>query len=227
MLICIPELLSKETVDHFRQTMSAAEWVDGASTAGTQAVSTKNNLQLPPTSEVAVSLGQQLLNAISQNPLYLSAALPLRFLPPMFNRYGVGHFFGTHVDNALRVDPLTGARIRTDLSCTVFLSEPDEYDGGELVVEDQYGTQEVKLEAGDAVLYPSTSLHRVTEITRGERIASFFWLQSMVREDSHRSLLFDLDQTIQELATERGANNSSCVSLTGIYHNLIRAWAET
>lgn len=227
MLTLVPELLSKETVARYRKALAEAEWADGATTAGKQAAAIKNNLQLPPKSDVAAALGQELLGIISHNPLYLSAALPLRFLPPMFNRYGVGKYFGTHVDNALRIDPLTGVRIRTDLSCTVFLSEPDEYDGGELVIEDHYGAHEVKLEAGDAVLYPSTSLHQVTEITRGERIASFFWLQSMVREDAHRSILFDLDQTIQDLAAEIGADAPACVRLTGIYHNLIRAWAET
>lgn len=226
MLLCIPDLLSKEEVKQFRQTMADADWVDGASTAGAQADTIKNNLQLPANGKAAVTLGQQLLRAINNNSLYISAALPLKFLPPMFNRYGAGHFFGKHVDNAIRSNPSTGELIRTDLSCTVFLSDPDEYDGGELLIEDNYGTQEVKLPAGHAVLYPSTSLHLVTEITRGERIASFFWLQSMVREDSRRTLLFDLDQTIQQLAAEHGIDDENCVRLTGIYHNLIREWTD-
>ncbi len=157
----------------------------------------------------------------------MSAALPLKILPPMFNRYGSGEHFGVHVDNAIRVVPGTPVRIRTDLSCTLFLVEPDEYDGGELVIEDYYGAQEVKLAAGDLVLYPSTSLHKVEPVTRGQRIASFFWLQSMIRSDQHRSMLFDLDQTIQDVTARDGADDAIAVRLTGIYHNLIRTWAET
>ena len=159
-------------------------------------------------------------------PLFISAAIPLKIFPPLFNRYGVGQHFGTHVDGAIRAVPGTPVRIRTDLSVTLFLAEPEEYDGGELTVEDNYGTHEVKLPAGDMVLYPSTSLHHVKPVTRGARVASFFWLQSMVREDSARTLLFDLDQTIQELSAERGVEDAACVRLTGIYHNLIRYWAD-
>lgn len=227
MLICIPDLLSKDDVKRFRALMEEADWVDGSVTAGSQANSIKNNLQLPVDGELSISLGQEILSAISKNNLFVSAALPLRILPPMFNSYGEGQFFGTHVDNAIRSNPLSGERIRTDLSCTVFLSEPDEYDGGELVIEEYYGVQEVKLSAGSAVLYPSTSLHQVTPITRGRRVSSFFWMQSMVREDINRTLLFDLDQTIQELAKEKGVDDEICVRLTGIYHNIIRNWVDT
>jgi PKHD-type hydroxylase len=166
------------------------------------------------------------IEALSRAPLFISAAIPLKIFPPLFNRYGVGQHFGTHVDGAIRAVPGTTVRIRTDLSVTLFLTEPEEYDGGELTVEDNYGTHEVKLPAGDMVLYPSTSLHHVKPITRGARVASFFWLQSMVRQDSARSLLFDLDQTIQELSAERGIEDPACVRLTGIYHNLIRYWAD-
>jgi PKHD-type hydroxylase len=156
----------------------------------------------------------------------MSAAIPLRIFPPLFNRYGVGHAFGTHVDNAVRGDHLTGMRIRTDLSVTLFLSEPEDYDGGELVVEDLYGSHEVKLPAGDLVLYPATSLHMVTPITRGTRVASFFWLQSMIRDGGARSMIFDLDATIQSLAGRLGRDDADAVRLTGLYHNLIRTWAE-
>lgn len=227
MLVCVPEVLSKEEVALFRSSMDAAAWESGLSTAGEQAAHVKNNRQLPQSSAVARELGDRILGALSRNALFLSAALPLRILPPMFNRYSGGEHFGVHVDNAIRSVPGSPVRIRTDLSCTLFLSEPEEYVGGELVIEDRYGAQEVKLPAGDLVLYPSTSLHKVEPVTEGERIASFFWLQSMIREDSKRSLLFDLDQAIQELATGQGADQPSIVKLFGIYHNLIRIWAET
>ena len=226
MLLCIPEVLTKEQVAHCRQTIDKAEWVDGRVTAGAQSASVKNNLQLPEGSPAAIELGDMVLEALSRSPLFIAAAIPLKIFPPLFNRYGVGQSFGTHVDGAIRAVPGTPVRIRTDLSVTLFLSEPDEYDGGELTVEDRYGTQEVKLSAGDLVLYPSTSLHHVKPVTRGTRTASFFWLQSMVRDDNARTLLFDLDQTIQQLSTERGIEDAACVRLTGIYHNLIRYWAD-
>ena len=226
MLLCIPEVLTKEQVAHCRQTIDKAEWVDGRVTAGAQSASVKNNLQLPEGSPAAIELGDMVLAALSRSPLFISAAIPLKIFPPLFNRYGVGQSFGTHVDGAIRAVPGTPVRIRTDLSVTLFLSEPDEYDGGELTVEDRYGTQEVKLSAGDLVLYPSTSLHHVKPVTRGTRTASFFWLQSMVRDDNARTLLFDLDQTVQQLSTERGIEDAACVRLTGIYHNLIRYWAD-
>jgi PKHD-type hydroxylase len=219
-------VLTKEQVAHCRKVMDGAEWVDGRVTAGAQSGSVKHNNQLPEGSPASNQLGDMVIEALSRCPLFISAAVPLKIFPPLFNRYGVGQHFGTHVDGAIRAVPGTTVRIRTDLSITLFLAEPEEYDGGELTVEDNYGTQEVKLSAGDMVLYPSTSLHHVKPVTRGVRVASFFWLQSMVREDSARSLLFDLDQTIQQLSTERGVEDAACVRLTGIYHNLIRTWAD-
>jgi PKHD-type hydroxylase len=183
-------------------------------------------MQLREGSAAANELGELVLEALSRCPLFISAAIPLKIFPPLFNRYGVGQSFGTHVDGAIRAVPGTPVRVRTDLSVTLFLAEPDEYDGGELTVEDKYGTQEVKLPAGDLVLYPATSLHYVKPVTRGVRIASFFWLQSMVRDDNVRTMLFDLDQTIQELTAEKGTDDAVCVRLTGLYHNLIRYWAD-
>ena len=227
MLITIPDILSKDEVRHFREVLDNAEWESGSKTAGVQSESVKRNQQMPVASDEALKLGQYLLQKLSADPVFLSAALPLRILPPMFNRYETEETFGIHVDNAIRLNHLTQERLRTDLSMTVFLSEPDEYDGGELIIEDHYGAQEVKLEAGHMVLYPSTSLHQVVPVTRGARVASFFWLQSMIRSDSHRSMLFDLDQTIQSLAVRLGTGDGEVVRLTGIYHNLIRTWAET
>jgi PKHD-type hydroxylase len=226
MLVCVPDVLSKREVAEFRAIMDAAEWEDGRSTAGAQSALVKKNEQLPPNGEVARALGNRVVKALTANPLFISAAIPLHIFPPLFNRYGEGHHFGIHVDNAVRGDPLTGLRIRTDLSVTLFLSEPDEYDGAELVVEDHYGSHEVKLPAGHLVLYPSTSLHMVTPITRGMRVASFFWIQSMIRDDRARSLIFDLDSTIQALVSRIGRDDPETVKLTGIYHNLIRHWAE-
>lgn len=228
MLVCIPEVLTKSEVADFRRIMDAAEWEDGRSTAGAQSAMVKRNEQLPPDSEVARALGQRIISALTKNPRFLSAAIPLQIFPPLFNRYASsgGHHFGIHVDNAVRGDPLTGLRIRTDLSMTLFLAEPDEYDGGELVIEDTYGSHEAKLPAGDAVLYPSSSLHMVTPVTRGARVASFFWLQSMIRDAHVRSMIFDLDNVIQDLAARLGRDDPEAVRLTGIYHNLIRTWAE-
>jgi PKHD-type hydroxylase len=226
MLVCIPEVLSKSDVAGFRRIMDAADWEDGRSTAGSQSAMVKKNEQLPPNSDLARKLGERVVAALTANPLFVSAAIPLKIFPPLFNRYGEGQYFGSHVDNSIRGDHLTGARIRTDLSVTLFLSEPDEYDGGDLVIEDHYGTQEVKLPAGDLVLYPSTSLHLVTEITRGVRTASFFWLQSMIRDAQARSLIFDLDNSIQELVTRLGRNDPEVRRLANVYHNLIRYWAE-
>jgi PKHD-type hydroxylase len=226
MLICIPEVLTKQEVAFFRETMANAPWEDGRSTAGSQSSLVKNNLQLPQDGAAARELGERVLEALAHSSMFVSAALPNRIFPPLFNRYGVGQSFGLHVDNAIRGVPGTAMRIRTDLSCTLFLSEPEEYDGGELVIEDRVGCQEVKLVAGDLVLYPSTSLHFVREVSRGERVASFFWMQSMVRDNVARALLFDLDQAIQSLSERLGAGDPACVKLTGIYHNLIRTWAE-
>ena len=226
MLICVPDVLSKAEVADFRAAMDAADWEDGRSTAGAQSARVKKNEQLPPNSDIARQLGEAVVRALVANPLFVSAAIPKQIFPPLFNRYGVGQHFGIHVDNAVRGDHLSGARIRTDLSVTLFLSEPEEYDGGELIVEDYYGSHRVKLPAGHLVLYPATSLHAVTEVTRGARVASFFWLQSMVRDGQARSLIFDLDTAIQGLVQRVGRDDPELVKLTGIYHNLIRCWAE-
>jgi PKHD-type hydroxylase len=228
MLICVPEVLSKDDVAEFRRIMDASAWEDGRSTAGAQSALVKRNEQLPPDSEAARSLGNRVLSALTASPHFISAAIPRQIFPPLFNRYAAagGHHFGLHVDNAVRGDLLTGLRIRTDLSVTLFLSEPEEYDGGALVIEDLYGSHEVKLPAGDLVLYPASSLHLVTPVTRGTRVASFFWLQSMVRDAHARSLIFDLDTAIQALVERLGRDDPETVKLTGIYHNLIRQWAE-
>jgi PKHD-type hydroxylase len=226
MLVCVPDILSKAEVTEFRAAMDAAVWEDGRSTAGAQSVMVKKNEQLPPNGEIARQLGATVIRALVANALFVSAAIPKQIFPPLFNRYGVGQHFGVHVDNAVRGDLLTGARIRTDLSVTLFLSEPAEYDGGELIVEDNYGSHRVKLPAGHLVLYPASSLHTVTPVTRGLRVASFFWLQSMVRDGHARSLIFDLDTAIQGLVGRLGRNDPELVRLTGIYHNLIRYWAD-
>jgi PKHD-type hydroxylase len=226
MLICVPDVLNKAEVAEFRAVMDAATWEDGRSTAGAQSALVKRNEQLPPNGETARQLGQRIIKALTANALFISAAVPLHIFPPLFNRYCAGHHFGVHVDNAVRGDHQTGMRIRTDLSVTLFLSEPDEYDGAELIVEDYYGSHEVKLPAGHLVLYPASSLHMVTPITRGTRVASFFWLQSMIRDAHARSMIFDLDTTIQSLVARLGRDDSETVTLTGIYHNLIRYWAE-
>jgi PKHD-type hydroxylase len=226
MLVCVPDILSKTEVAEFRGLMDAVAWEDGRSTAGAQSAEVKKNEQLPPNGEMSRALGERVIKALTASPLFISAAIPKQIFPPLFNRYGVGHRFGIHVDNAVRGDPPTGLRIRTDLSVTLFLSEPDEYDGGELVVEDYYGAQQIKLPAGHLVLYPASSLHTVTPITRGVRVASFFWLQSMIRSDRARSMIFDLDNTIQNLVERLGRNDPEIVRLSGLYHNLIRFWAE-
>jgi PKHD-type hydroxylase len=228
MLICVPDVLSKADVADFRRTMDACSWEDGRSTAGAQSALVKKNEQLPPDSEVARTLGNRVISALAANPRFIAAAIPKQIFPPLFNRYAAsdGHHFGIHVDNAVRGDKLTGLRIRTDLSVTLFLSEPEEYDGGELIIEDFYGSHEIKLPAGHLVLYPASSLHMVTPVTRGMRVASFFWLQSMIRDAHARSLIFDLDTAIQALVERLGRDDPETVKLTGIYHNLIRYWAE-
>ncbi len=226
MLIEIPEVLSKAEVAQFRRVMAEAEWVDGNVTSGAQSAMAKVNLQLPEDGIAARELSQAVLAALGRAPLFIAAALPASVYPPLFNRYRVGETFGTHVDNAIRARPGTDFRIRTDLSCTLSLAEPDEYDGGELVIEGQFGEQRVKLPAGHMILYPSSSLHRVTPVTRGERLASFFWLQSMVRDDAARRSLFELDMAIQKLTARLGLDDAEVVALTGIYHNLLRRWAE-
>jgi len=225
MLLPIPNVLTPEQVGHARELLQAAEWVDGRVTAGHQSARAKDNLQLAENSPAARELGEMILAALGQNALFISAALPARVFPPLFNLYQGGQSFDTHVDNAIRQVTGTGHRIRTDLSATLFFSQPDEYDGGELVVEDTYGLHQVKLPAGHMILYPATSLHHVTPVTRGARICSFFWIQSMVRDDSERTLLFDLDMAIQKLNPER-QHDPTMVQLTGIYHNLVRRWAE-
>jgi PKHD-type hydroxylase len=225
MLLHIPHLLTPEQLADARRMLDAAPWIDGRVTAGHQSARTKDNLQLPESSPAAHTLGEMIVTALQRTPLFLSAALPLRIFPPLFNRYEGGQSFGTHVDNSIRHIPGTPHRIRTDLSATLFLAGPDEYDGGELAVEDTYGVHTVKLPAGDLVLYPSTSLHHVRPVTRGARIASFFWIQSMVRDDGERTLLFDLDAAIQQI-NESDAESPVAVQLTGVYHNLLRRWAQ-
>ncbi len=227
MLICIPKVLGADALKHCRDVLARAAWSDGRATAGAQSADVKRNTQLPETSKEGRELGDLILDALGASPLFVSAALPLKTFPPLFNRYGVGDSFGTHIDNAIRPVKGTAVRIRTDLSATLFLSEPDEYDGGELVIETSFGAQTVKLPAGDLVLYPASSLHHVTPITRGVRLATFFWVQSMVRDEGARTLLFDLDQTIQEMTSEMGINHPHVVRLTGLYHNLVRHWADT
>jgi PKHD-type hydroxylase len=225
MLLPIPDLLTAQQVLKARRVFEEAEWVDGRVTAGHQSARAKHNMQLPEGSPVARELGSMILAALEQNPLFISAALPARVFPPLFNRYEGGHSFGTHVDNAIRQVSGGPHRIRTDLSATLFLTAPEEYDGGELIVEDTYGTHDVKLPAGHLILYPSTSLHHVRPVTRGARIASFFWIQSMVRDDGERTLLFDLDLAIQRL--QNGTEHEPvAVQLTGVYHNLLRRWAD-
>jgi PKHD-type hydroxylase len=228
MLICVPGVLSNDEVAEFRAIMDQSDWEDGRSTAGAQSALVKKNEQLPPDSDVARKLGSRIVSALTASPRFIAAAIPLQIFPPLFNRYSAadGHHFGIHVDNAVRGDHLTGKRIRTDLSVTLFLAEPDEYDGGELVIEDNFGAHEIKLPAGDLVLYAASSLHMVTPVRRGVRVASFFWLQSMVRDAHARSMIFDLDCTIQALVERLGRDDPETVSLTGIHHNLIRYWAE-
>lgn len=205
--------------------IEAADWVDGAVTAGHQSVKAKDNMQLPESSPAAIAAGDLILAKLERNTLFVAAALPRKVFPPLFNRYEGGQNFGVHVDNAIRHVTGTEHRVRTDLSATLFLAGPDEYEGGELVVEDNYGVQTVKLSAGSMILYPASSLHRVTPVTRGTRLASFFWIQSMVRDDGQRTLLFDLDMSIQRISQQL-PDDPSVVQLTGVYHNLLRRWAD-
>ena len=227
MLVTVPSVLTVDQVAHARRLLAGAEWVDGKVTAGAQSALAKNNQQLPEGNAAAKEIGAAILAALGRNALFVSAALPKRIFPPLFNRYGAaeGHGFGNHVDNAIRFLP-DGSRLRTDLSATLFLSDPDSYDGGELTVEDTYGLHRVKLPAGDMILYPATSLHRVEPITRGERLASFFWIESMIRDDGQRTLLLDLDIAARSLAERCGDDDPAIVSLTGCYHNLLRRWAD-
>lgn len=225
MMLNIPDVLTAEQVKQAREILGKAEWVDGRETAGHQGARVKNNEQLPAAHPAARQVGEIILQALGKNPLFMAAALPLHILPPMFNRYSGGQTFGTHVDGAVRTIPGTGHRIRTDISATLFFAGPEEYDGGELVVEDTYGVKSAKLPAGHMILYPSTSLHHVKPVTRGTRLCSFFWIQSMIRDDGKRSLLFDLDIGLQRLGADV-PGHPGVVQITGVYHNLLRQWAE-
>lgn len=225
MLLQIPDVLTADQLAHARLLLDTAEWVDGRATAGHQSSMVKANMQLPEDHPVAAEVGNMILEALQHNQLFVSAALPLRVFPPLFNRYQGGHSFGNHVDNAIRHITGTPLRIRTDLSATLFLADPEEYDGGELIVEDTYGVHNVKLPAGHMVLYPATSLHHVRPVTRGARVASFFWIQSMLRDDGDRTLLFDLDTAIQRLMLDL-PEHPAAVQLTAVYHNLLRKWAD-
>jgi PKHD-type hydroxylase len=225
MMLHIPGVLTREQVADMRRRLDASQWVDGRATVGIQGARVKQNRQLPDNSPLGLELGQIILQALANNPLFFAAALPLRTCPPLFNSYAGGEHYGAHVDGSMRRIPGSGQWLRTDVSSTLFLSDPDEYDGGELVVTDQYGEHEVKLPAGDLILYPSTSIHRVQPVTRGARVCSFFWTQSMVRDDARRGMLLELDQTIQSLRAKVG-DSPEMVSLTGHYHNLLRQWSE-
>lgn len=228
MLVRVPALLSPDQVAHCRTVLEGADWIDGRATAGTQSAGAKHNLQVPEDSPEARGLGQMILGALGRNETFVSAALPLRVFPPLFNRYDAGMKFDAHVDNAIRFTPPSAGsvRVRTDISCTLFLSDPGAYDGGELTIKDSYGDHAVKLPAGDLVVYPASSLHRVAPITRGSRWASFFWCQSMVRDDGQRSLLFGLDRSIGETREALGDGHHGVVGLTSAYHNLLRMWAD-
>jgi PKHD-type hydroxylase len=226
MLIQVPEVLTAAELAEVRRLIERAEWVDGNVTSGAQAALAKHNRQLPEDSPAAKKAGEIVLDALGRNSMFMAAALPAKVWPPLFNRYGGGEQFGLHVDNAVRVKRGGVERLRSDLSATLFLTDPDAYEGGELTVEDTYGAHAVKLGAGDLILYPASSLHHVTPVTSGERVASFFWVQSMIRDDTQRRVLFDLDVAVQRLASEVGQGHASVVALTGTYHNLLRMWAE-
>ena len=226
MLLSIPDVLTKEQVLEARKVLEVADWLDGRITAGHQSAKAKNNSQLSEDHPTAKAVGDMILKRLERTPLFLSAALPLKVFPPLFNRYSGGQAFGTHIDNAIRPISGTPLRVRTDLSAPIFLSDPKDYDGGELAIESTFGVQSVKLPAGHMVLYPASSLHHVTPVTRGTRLASFFWIQSMVRDDGLRTILFDLDLAIQKINSDH-ADHPSIIQLTGVYHNLLRRNAET
>jgi len=226
MLLHIPKVLNEDELKALQALMQQAPWADGKITAGTQSAQVKRNIQLPETCAEAEQARQIVLKALSRNALFFSAALPKKIYPPLFNQYRNGMDFGAHIDNAVRTHAISGTHVRTDVSCTLFLADPDSYEGGELVVEDTYGQQAVKLPAGDMVLYPGTSLHHVRPVTSGARMACFFWTQSMVRDDAQRTLLFDMDAAIATLREQVG-DNAAVIRLTGNYHNLIRMWADT
>lgn len=226
MLVKIENVLTKEEVAHCRSVLEGTQWVDGRITAGAQSALAKHNLQVPENAPQARALGEIVLRALGANAGFNSAAVPFRVFPPLFNRYDVGMKFGAHVDNAIRFISGPNIRVRTDLSATLFLTSPEDYDGGELVIQDTYGEQSVKFAAGDMVLYPASSLHRVEAVTRGSRWASFFWIQSMVKEDGARGLLYQLDQAIIRTRAELGDKHATVLELTAVYHNLLRRWAE-
>lgn len=226
MLITLDNVLSKDEVRQFRAHLDRAEWQDGLKTAGTLAAGVKQNQQLDESAGIAIELGNHILRRLGGHPLFISAALPEKIYPPKFNRYSGGGHYGAHVDGAVMPLPGSHGTLRSDLSATLFLCEPEEYDGGELTIETAFGAQQVKLEAGDMVLYPSSSLHRVEPVTRGARVCSFFWIQSMVRDEGKRTLLFDLDQSIQSLTPQQAKGDPDILQLTGVYHNLLRRWAE-
>jgi PKHD-type hydroxylase len=225
MLLHIPKVLTESQLAECRTALAKAEWADGRATAGYQSARVKNNQQLPETHPTAVKLGDMILGALDRNPLFMSGALPLKVVPPLFNRYENSQSYGNHIDGAIRPIAGTPHRVRTDLSATLFLTPPEDYEGGELNIEDTFGTQAVKLAAGDMILYPGSSLHRVEPVTRGVRICAFFWIQSMVRDDAQRRMLFELDTTIQQLAGTV-SDQAPVVKLTNIYHNLLRQWAD-
>jgi PKHD-type hydroxylase len=225
MMLHIPGVLTREQVSEMRRRLDESQWIDGRATVGEQGAKVKQNRQLPESSPLALELGQTILTALATHPLYFSAVLPLRTIPPLFNSYAGGEHYGAHVDGSMRRIPGSGEWVRTDVSTTVFLCDPDEYDGGELIVTDAYGEHEVKLPAGDAIIYPSTSIHRVEPVTRGARVCSFFWSQSMVRDDMRRGMLLELDQNIQSLRARLG-DCPEMVGITGHYHNLLRQWSE-
>jgi PKHD-type hydroxylase len=227
MMIAIPDLLDKEALTRVRSIVDRGQWQDGNATSGHQSALAKRNMQLPEESGEGIEAGRIVLEALGRSPSFISAALPLKIFPPLFNRYRGGEAFGTHVDNAVRIHRTSEFRVRTDLSATLFLEDPEAYDGGELVVEDTLGVHSAKLPAGHLLLYPSSSLHKVEPVTRGIRLASFFWIQSMVRDDGARTILFDLDRSVQAVAAEKGQGDPNVVRLTGVYHNLLRRWADT
>lgn len=227
MMVEIPHVLDAAGLARVRGLIDAAEWIDGNATSGHQSALAKRNMQLPEDSAAAKQAGEVILNALAATPLFIAAALPLKVFPPLFNSYAGGQAFATHVDSAIRIRSGSDFRIRSDLSATLFLEEPEAYQGGELTIEDHFGVQQVKLPAGHMLLYPASSLHRVEPVTRGRRVASFFWIQSMVRDDSGRRILFDLDSSIQAIARDRGQDDAEIIRLTGVYHNLLRRWADS
>lgn len=226
MLLEIPQVLGPEALRRVRDVIGAGEWVDGNATSGHQSALAKRNRQLSEGCDAARRAGAMVLDALNASPLFIAAALPAKIFPPLFNRYAGGEAFDVHVDNAVRLGDGGKFKLRSDLSATLFLTEPDDYDGGELLIEDRYGAQSVKLPAGHMVLYPSSSLHRVEPVTRGERVASFFWIQSMIRDDGARRILFDLDNGIRTVAADRGQGDRAVIELTGVYHNLLRRWSD-